>query len=112
MTVHASGGPMGADQREGSFGVIETCEFSPRPGRMAGLATNCRAIRADLLHSFLELSLVRIQMATRAREFIPVIRNGLRREGIAVLVTIAARDSHVATSQHEPGLFVPHQRKR
>lgn len=78
---------------------------------MAGFATRGGTIRADLLHSIFELPLVRIQMATGARELTPVVGNCLRLEVIAFLVAIAARDRHMATGQNKLGLFVPRQRK-
>lgn len=73
---------------------------------MAGLAARSLTVRADLLHSILELSLMRIDVATGAGEFIPVIRHGFWPEAIAFLVTIAARDCHVAADKDESGVLV------
>jgi len=42
---------------------------------MAGFATNRGTIRADLLHTIPKLPFVRIEMATGARELIPVVEN-------------------------------------
>jgi hypothetical protein len=79
---------------------------------MAGFAADSGAIRAGLLHSLFELPSVRIGMATRTKEFIPVVRNRLGLKAIAWFVTIAAGDCHVAPGQNELGLFVPSQRER
>ena len=78
---------------------------------MAGFAARSLTVRAALLHTILELSLVRIDVATGAGEFIPVIRNCLWFEALALLVTIAARDCHVAAGKDESGLLVTRQGK-
>jgi hypothetical protein len=73
---------------------------------MTGFAAGHGTILAVLLHSYFELSVVRIQMATRTGQFIPVVRNLPRFQAITLFVAVAARNSHVATSQNEPGRFV------
>jgi hypothetical protein len=48
-------------------------------------------------------------MATRTRQLIPVIRNRLRFEGIALFVAIAAGNCHVPACQNEFRRFVLRQ---
>jgi len=76
---------------------------------MAGFATGHDAIRAALPHSFVELSFVRIQMATCTSQFIPVVHSCLWPEAVTLLMAIAADYCHMATSQYELGVFVSRQ---
>lgn len=91
--------------------MIEARQLFPGLGGMAGFAAHSLAIRANLLHSNLELSLVRIGMAVGAGQFIPVIRDRLWFEATALLVAIGARDCHVAAGKDESGFLVARQRK-
>jgi hypothetical protein len=78
---------------------------------MAGFAASRSAIRAGLLHSFLELPFVRIEMATRTRQLVPAVHNCLRFETIALFVAIAAGNCHVPACQNEFRRFVLRQGK-
>lgn len=66
MTIDASRSAMCSKQRELCFGVIEAGKLFPRFRGMAHLAADRGAICANLLHSLVELPLVRIGVATRA----------------------------------------------
>ena len=69
---------MSAQQPELCFGVIEGGELGPGARRVAGFASGSRAIGAYLQHPFLELPFVRIGVATRAIQTLPVIGHRLR----------------------------------
>jgi hypothetical protein len=79
---------------------------------MAGFTANRSAVQASLLHLILELSSVRIHVASCTRELIPVVCNRFRLKSIAFFVAISAWNRHVAASQDELGRFVSYQRKR
>jgi|SRR5579863_1815821 len=75
---------------------------------MAGFAPGRRAVSALLLHAIVELTLVRIGVATRAVKIAPVIEGrGFGFEVGGFLVAVGAWDGDVTASQNEPGLFVP-----
>lgn len=78
---------------------------------MAGFAASRSAIRAGLLHSFLELSFVWVEMTTHTRELTPVVRDCLWFEAIALFVAIGTWDRHVPASQNEFRGFVARQRE-
>lgn len=76
---------------------------------MAGFAASRSTICAGLLHSFFELPFVRIEMATRTRQLVPVICDCLRFKAIALFVAIAAGNCHVPACQNEFRRFVLRQ---
>ena len=60
--------------------MVEAREFLPRLSRVASLATGRCSIGPKLLHAFVKLSLVRVLVAGRAGEILPMIEdNRLRR---------------------------------
>lgn len=99
VAVHAGGGAMGPDQWEGSPGMVEVGEFLPGLGGVASLAPGGFAVGAGLPHALIELSLVRVGVASRAGKIVPVIED--RRLGLEVrifLVAIATRDGDMPSS--------------
>lgn len=77
---------------------------------MAGLAPRYGSVAALLRHAILELSLVRVGMATRAIEIAPVIDH--RRLGLELrrfLMAVTAGNGDMSAGQHESGLFMSRQ---
>lgn len=74
---------------------------------MAGLAPSLRSVSPDTLHAFLELSLMRIIMATGAVQIAPVINNGgLGLELRRFLVAVGAGNGDVPSREYEVSLLV------
>lgn len=80
---------------------------------MARFAASRRPIRLLVLHTLLELILVRILVATGAFQILPVIdHGGLGLELSRFFVAVAARYCNVRSGEHEVCLFVLRQSKR
>jgi len=80
---------------------------------VTGFATGWSSIRSHLQHAFLELALVRVSVATRAGEILPVIdraRSWFEFGGF--LVAVGAWNRDVPARQNEVRLFVASQCER
>ena len=75
VAVDTRGGAVRAQEREFRLRVIESREFPPTLGAVAGLAPSRRAVSPDLLHAFVELPLMGITVATGAVQILPVINS-------------------------------------
>lgn len=73
VTVPAGGATVRANQRERSRGMVEAGQISPRLSGMACLTTHNCLICSNLQHTRTKLPVVRIGMATRAAQVLPVI---------------------------------------
>lgn len=107
VAVDARRRPMCSEQGELGLGMIESGEFLPGLGAMAGLATGGSFVGTELCHALVELALMRIIVTTGAVEALPVIdscRLGLELGGF--LVAFGARYGHVAASQHKSSLLM------
>lgn len=77
---------------------------------MAGLAAQRRPVCSGLLHSFSELSPMRILMTSRTRPvFKPVLCRCGRNSFVRWLVTFVAHHRAVCSGQRKPGRIVPRQ---
>jgi len=112
VAIDARGGAMRAQQRKSSFRVIELGQLLPRFCGMASLATAGASRRLGLLHALIELSIVRIGVATGATQIRPVIDRGRRLQLGGLSVTISARHRDVLAGQKEARLFMARQRER
>ena len=113
VAIDASYRAVRTEQRELGLGMIEARELFPRFRSMAGLASRGRAIGARLLHALFELSFVRISVATRATQILPVINDRrLRLEIRRFLVAFGARRGNMASRQHEVRFLVLGQSER
>lgn len=107
VAVHTRCCPMGAEQGELRLGMIEPGKFFPGLGRVAGLAAGGSPVGPDLLHACVELSFMRIVMATGAIEILPVINDGrFRLELCRLFVAFGAWHGHVTARQHKMGFLV------
>lgn len=107
VAVDARGSAMRPQQRKFRLRVIETRQFPPTLGGVAGLAASLGTVSPDLLHAFLELPLVGIVMATGAVQIAPVIHN--RRLGLELrrfLVAVGTRNGDVASGECEMSFLV------
>jgi hypothetical protein len=77
--------------------VIESREFIPRFGGMAGLATATFSVRLGLTHELGELTLVWIGMTGGAGGVAPVISGSWRPECSRALMAIATDDGLMAS---------------
>ena len=112
MAIDARGRAVCAQKRELRLRVIESREFPPTLGGVAGLAPRLRAVSANLLHAFLELSLMRIVMAAGAVQVAPVIDHGrLGLELRRFLVTVGTGNGDVPSRECEVSFLVLGQRK-
>lgn len=112
VAIHAGGGTVRAQQRKRSRGMVEGREILPGFRRMAGLAARRLAIRSLPLHALAELAVMRIRMATGARELVPVIKHRrLGLEAFTLFMTIPARHRNMAARQEETRFLVLRQGK-
>ena len=112
VAVDARRRPMRSEQRELGLGMIESGEFLPRLGAMAGLATDGSFVGAELLHALLELAFMRIVVTTGTVQVLPAIDGGwFWLELGRFLVALGAGYGDVAASQHKAGLLVLGQTK-
>ena len=110
VATPALGNLMGAAQRKPSPGMVEPREVIPRRCGMAGLAFHGFSIQPCPLHELLEVSLVRIDMATCASEIWPAVASCRFRFGIARgLVAIAASNRNVTSAEPKRRFVVPTQ---
>ena len=113
VAVDARRSAVRTQQREFRLRVIESGEFPPSLGGVAGLAPSLSAVSADSLHAFLELPLMRILMATGAVQIAPVIDN--RRLGLELrrfFVAVATGNGDVSSSECKMSFLVLGKRKR
>ena len=73
VTVDTTGRQVGAKQGKFGLGMVESSEFLPGLGGMAGLATKWCSIRLDQLHALVELALVSILVTVGTDKVLPVI---------------------------------------
>jgi len=107
VAVDAGGRPVCPQQGELGLGVVESREFLPGFGCMAGLATQRTSVSTDLLHTLVELSLVYIVMTTGAGEVLPVIDHvWLRLKLGRLLVAVGARYGDMSAGQYKVRLLV------
>lgn len=112
VAVSARGSAMGAEQREVCLGVVETRQFLPVFGGMAGFAAERLTIDAGNAHALLELSLVRVGVAGCAVEFLPMIDGRfLFADGDRFLVAVGAQDRGMRSRQKEARLLMPRERE-
>lgn len=107
VAVDARRRPMCPEQGKLGLGMIESGEFLPRLGAMAGLATDGSLIGAELPHALLELALMGIVVTTGAVESLPVIDSrgfGLELGGFLVAFGAGYRD--VAASQRKSSFLM------
>ena len=103
---------MRTEQRELGFAVIKAVYVGPRPGVMAGLATERRAIGAALRHAILEFATMRVLMACGAghvfedkrQDFVSTSRR-------AYFMAIGARYRRVRANQCETSVAMFGNRK-
>ena len=113
VAVNARRSAVRTQQRELRLRVIESGEFPPTLGGVAGLAPSLSAVSADSLHALLELPLMRIVMATGAVQIAPVIdHGGLGLELCRFLVALGTGDGDVPASECEVSFLVLGQGKR
>lgn len=101
VTIDAGGGLVRSHQWERRLRVVEAREFLPRFGGVASFTADGRSIGANLLHAFGKLPFVRIFMAGRAGEILPVIednRLGYSFRVRLLFVAIATGNGHVSTA--------------
>lgn len=107
VAVDARRGPMCSEQGKLGLGMIESGEFLPRLGAMAGLATGGSFVGAELCHALVELALMGIIVTTSAVEAFPVIDNcGFGLELGGFLVAFGAGYCDVAASQNKSGFLM------
>lgn len=99
VAVDAGCCPMRSQERELRLGVIESRYFLPRLGHMASFTSRGRSIGTNLQHPFLELTLVRVGMATGASQVVPVIDHRLRLERVRFLVALSAGSRQMSAGQ-------------
>jgi hypothetical protein len=98
---------MTSEQRKFCFRMIEASDINPRPGTMAGFATECGAIRPFLRHAVFEFAFMRIAVACGAGAVREMERQNLVGPSAkAGLVTLGAGHRDVRTGQHEMGVLV------
>lgn len=73
MTADTWRSAVRSQQRKACLGVVETGQFFPRFRGVAGFAPCSGSIRSRLLHAFLELSFMRVIVATGTGQILPVI---------------------------------------
>lgn len=89
MAIDAGCHSMRTQQGKPRFRVVESSNFFPRFGCVAGLASRRRTVGSHLLHAFPELPLMRVVVATSACQVFPVIHDGwLRLEIRRFLVAV------------------------
>ncbi len=113
VAVFASCRTVRPKQRKLRLRMIKPGKVFPRLGCVASFAARPRTVSPHLLHALLELPLVRINMATGARQILPVINH--RRLGLELrrlLVTFGARNRDVAARQCEVSFFMLGQSER
>lgn len=75
VTIDAGRRAMSPEQRELRFRMVESRQFFPRLGRMAGFAAEWLSLGADLLHAVLELTFMDVFVTAGAVEIVPVIND-------------------------------------
>jgi len=101
VTIDAGGGLVRSHQWERCLRVVEARKFFPRFGGVASLATNGRSISAKRLHAFVKLSLVRVLVAGRTGEILPVIEDNRLRRVLRIrllFVAITTGDGNMSAS--------------
>lgn len=112
VAVAARGSAVCAQEREFRLRVIESGEFLPTLGGVAGLAPSLGAVSPDLLHAFLELPLMGIAMTTGAVQIAPMIDNGgLGVELRRFLVAVSTGNGDVLSGECEMSFLVLGQGK-
>lgn len=113
MAIDAGCRPVRPQKRKFRFRMVEAGKLFPRLRRMARLAPCQGTVSPCLLHALPELSFVRIVVATRASERLPVINSRrLRLELGRLLMAFGARNRHMPTAQHKVSFLMFGQAKR
>ena len=113
MAFAAGHRPVGADQREFGFGMIEAVDVCPGTGIVASFATEWSAIGALAGHAIIEFAPVRIFVASRARAVFEL--EGKHLVGTAAetyFMAIGARDGDVSANQGKARGLVLSDRER
>ena len=107
VAVDARGSAVRPQEREFRLRVIESREFLPSPGGVAGFAPSLRTVSPDLLHAFFELPLMGIAMTTSTVQIAPMVDNsGLGVELRRFLVAVATGNGDVPSGECEMSLLV------
>lgn len=112
VAAGAAGRPVRSHEREWGFRMIEPGQVLPRLRRVARLASCNDLVRSNLLQAFLELPLMRIRVATRATQALPVVDN--RRLGPELrrfFVAVGAGHGKVSAGKNELRFFVARKGK-
>jgi len=113
MAIDASRCAVCPEQRKIRLRVVEAGKLFPRLRRMARLAPCQGTVSPRLLHALLELSFMRIVVATRAIQSLPVINSRrLRLELGGLLMTFGAWNRHMPTGQHKVSFLMLGQAER
>lgn len=110
VAIDAGGGLVRSHQWERRLRVVEARELAPLLGGVASFAAHGRSVGASLLHAFGKLPFVRIFVAGRAGEILPVIEDNRFGRPLRVrllLVAVATGNGNVSAGQNEVRLLVP-----
>jgi len=112
VAIDAGDRAMRARQWKRRRAVIKAVQLFPRLSGVAGLAAHRLPVLADLVHALLELSMMHVFMAARARQVFKVVANfGFRLILIRELVAIAAGHRQVPACQLEFRLLMLRKRE-
>ena len=112
VAIDAGDGSMRARQGERCRAVIKAVQLFPGFRRVTGLAAHGLPVFAELGHPLLELPVMHVLMAARARQVFEVVGNlRFRLIFVGKLVAVAARYSQVAAGQRELGFVVLRESK-
>lgn len=107
VTIAAAHSAVGAHKSKLRLGMIEVSDVDPRSRGVAGLATQDSAIRALERHALLELTVVGIHVASRARAVFKVERKNLvGPAGETSFVTIRAGDGRMGSGEGKARIFM------
>jgi len=112
MTIDAGGAAVRTHKRKASFRVIEFLKIFPRDRGMACFATGRRAVGTRVLHTILELALMRIVVTDSAAAVLEAVQHQVRllRRG-TLFMTIAAGGRDMAARQNEMCFLMARQSK-
>ncbi len=112
MAIATRDGAVRPFERKFRFRMVEAWDIDPRARIVAGLAAQRGPVGTTLGHTFVELTLVNIHVASRTRAVIKVEWQDLIRSSAkAQLVTIRAGDRGVRPCKHETRVSVLRDRE-
>jgi len=112
VAVDAGRRPVCPEQGELGLGMVETGEFLPGLGGVAGLATGGGSVSPGLGHALVELAFMGIVVATDAVQALPVIDNGwFGLELGRFFMALGTRDRDVPPREHKASFLVLGQGK-